>query len=156
MDLTLNNLKWLICHKPNKIQIHIHKILWAFEIQADQPIPVRKPDLVLITKKEKNLSSSGFWCSSRLQGENKRKQKDKYLDLAWELKNLWNRRVKIIPIGVGVLGTVLKGLEKRLEELKISQSWYEKHASEIIIIINLSPDLVSLKLYKYSKIILIL
>ena len=45
---------------------------------------------------------------------------DKYLDLARELKMLWNMRVKVIPIVVGALGTVPINLEKRLEDLEIT------------------------------------
>ena len=41
-----------------------------------------------------------------------------YLDLAIELKNLWNVRVTGIPIIIGALGTVLKGLERGLEQLE--------------------------------------
>ena len=44
---------------------------------------------------------------------------DKYLDLARELKKLWNMRVKVIPIVVCALGTVPIKLEKRLEDLEI-------------------------------------
>ena len=40
---------------------------------------------------------------------------DKYLDLARELKKLWNMRVTVIPIVDSALGTVLKGLKKGLE-----------------------------------------
>ena len=47
---------------------------------------------------------------------------DKYLDLARELKKLWNMRVKVIPFVVGALGTVPKCLEKRLEDLEIRGS----------------------------------
>ena len=39
-------------------------------------------------------------------------KKDKYLDLVRELKKLWNMKVTIIPIVIGVLGTVTKGLLK--------------------------------------------
>ena len=35
----------------------------------------------------------------------------KYLDLARELKKLWNMKVIVIPIVVGALGTVPKKLE---------------------------------------------
>ena len=35
---------------------------------------------------------------------------DKYLDLARELKKLWNMPVTIIPIVIGTFGTVTKGL----------------------------------------------
>ena len=42
----------------------------------------------------------------------------KYLDLARELKKLWNMRMTLIPNVVGALGMVPKGVEKRLEELE--------------------------------------
>ena len=47
------------------------------------------------------------------------KKRDKFLDLARELKKLWNMKVTIIPIVIGSLGTVTKGLVKGLEDLKI-------------------------------------
>ncbi len=47
-------------------------------------------------------------------------KKDKYLDLARELKKLWNMKVTIIPIMAGAFGTVTKGLLKGLEDLEVS------------------------------------
>ena len=46
-------------------------------------------------------------------------KKDKYLDLARELKKLWNMKVTIVPIVIGALGTVTKGLLKGLENLEV-------------------------------------
>ena len=46
--------------------------------------------------------------------------RDKYLNLAWELKKLGNMRVTVIPIVNDILATVSKGLERGLEELEIS------------------------------------
>ena len=47
-------------------------------------------------------------------------KKDKYLDLARELKKkLWNMQVTIIPIVIGVFETVTKGLLKGLEDLEV-------------------------------------
>ena len=43
-------------------------------------------------------------------------KKDKYLDLARELKKLWNMKVTIIPIVIGAFGTVTNGL---LEDLNL-------------------------------------
>ena len=37
-------------------------------------------------------------------------KKDKYFDLARELKKLWNMKVTIVPIMIGTFGTVTKGL----------------------------------------------
>ena len=39
-----------------------------------------------------------------------------YLDLARELKKLWNMKVTIIPNVIGAFGTVSKGLLKGLED----------------------------------------
>ena len=46
-------------------------------------------------------------------------KKDKYLDLARELKKLWNMQVTIIPIVIGAFGTVTKGLLKGREDLEV-------------------------------------
>ena len=46
-------------------------------------------------------------------------KKDKYLDLARELKKLWNMQVTIKPIVIGAFGTVTKVLLKGLEDLEI-------------------------------------
>ena len=46
-------------------------------------------------------------------------KRDKYHDLARELKNLWNMKVTIIPFVIGVFGTVTKGLLKGLEDLEV-------------------------------------
>ena len=45
-------------------------------------------------------------------------KKDKYLDLARELKKLWNIKVTIVPIVIGAFGTITKGLLKGLEDLE--------------------------------------
>ena len=52
------------------------------------------------------------------------KKRDRYLDLARELKKLWNRKVTIIPIIIGALGTVTKWLVKGLEDSDIRR-WIE-------------------------------
>ena len=46
-------------------------------------------------------------------------KKDKYFDLARELKKLWNMKVTIVPIVIGALGTVTKGLLKGLKDLEV-------------------------------------
>ena len=43
-------------------------------------------------------------------------KRDKYQDLAGEL---WNLKMTVIPIIIGVLGTVTKGLVKGLEDSKL-------------------------------------
>ena len=45
--------------------------------------------------------------------------KDKYPDLARELKKLWNMKVTVIPIETGALGSVTKRLVQELEGLEM-------------------------------------
>ena len=47
------------------------------------------------------------------------KKRNKYLDLARELKKLWNMKLTVIAIVIGALGTITKGLIRRLEALEI-------------------------------------
>ena len=49
----------------------------------------------------------------------KNEKKDKYFDLARELKKLWDMKVKIMPIVIGAHGTVTNGLIKGLEDIEI-------------------------------------
>ena len=46
-------------------------------------------------------------------------KKDKHLDLARELKRLWNMKMTIAPIVIGAFGTITKGLLKGLEDLEV-------------------------------------
>ena len=46
-------------------------------------------------------------------------KRDRYLDLAGELKKQWNMKVMVISIVIGVLSTVTKGLVQELEDLEI-------------------------------------
>ena len=46
-------------------------------------------------------------------------KKDIYLDLARELKKLWNVQVTIIPVVIRAFGTVTKGLLKGMEDLEV-------------------------------------
>ena len=50
-------------------------------------------------------------------------KKDKYLDLARELKKLWNMKEMGILIVIGSLGTITKALVKGLETWKEEVKW---------------------------------
>ena len=57
-------------------------------------------------------------------------KKDKYLDLARELKKLWNTKVTIMPIVIGALGTITKGLLKGLEDLDQGRDYPNDNIAE--------------------------
>ena len=98
-----------------------HKILWDFNIQTDHLIPARRLDLIIINKKKRTCTIFDVAVPADHRIKLKEWEKrDKYLDLARELKKLWNMQVTIIPIVTGAFGTVTKGLLKGLEDLEVA------------------------------------
>ena len=88
-----------------------HKLLWDFNIQTDHLIPARRSDLIIINKKKKKRTCKIVDFAVPADHRIKQKEcekKDKYLDLARELKKLRNMQVTIIPIVIGAFGTVTK------------------------------------------------
>ena len=56
------------------------------------------------------MPTSGFCALADLRVKIKEgERRDMYLDLAKELKKLWNMKMMLIPIIIGVLGTIPKG-----------------------------------------------
>ena len=77
----------------------------------DHLISVRRPDLIIINKKKRTCKIVDFAVPADHRIKLKEcEKKDKYLDLARELKKLWNMQVTIIPIVIGAFGTVTTGL----------------------------------------------
>ena len=109
-------------HNPAPVlENDFHKLLWDFNIQSDHLIQARRPDLIIINNKKKRtckIVDFAVPADHRIKLKECEK-KDKYLNLARELKKLWNMQVTIIPIVIGAFGTVTNGLPKRLEDLKV-------------------------------------
>ena len=101
-----------------------HKLLWDFNIQTNHLIPARRPDLIIINKKKKmricKILDFAVSADHRINLK-KSEKKDKYLDLAREIKKLRNMKVTIVRIVIGALGTVTKGLLKGLDDLEIGR-----------------------------------
>ena len=98
-----------------------HKLLWDFDIHTDHQISARRPDLIIINKKKKRICKIVDFAvpvDHRIKMKECEKR-GKYLDLARELKKLWNMKVTIVTIVIGAFGTVTKGLLKGLEDLEV-------------------------------------
>ena len=112
-------------HNPAPVlENDTHKLQWDFDIHTDHLISARRPDLIIINKKKKKKKRIYKTVDFAVSADHRIKlkeceKKDKYLDLARELKKLWNMKVTIIPIVIGAFGTVTKGLLKGLEDLEV-------------------------------------
>ena len=108
-------------HNPAPVvENDTHKLLRDFNIQMDHLIPARRADLIIINKKKRICKIVDFAVPANHRINLKEcEKKDKYLDLASELKKLWNMKVTIVPIMIGAFGSITKGLLKGLEDLEL-------------------------------------
>ena len=112
--------KWYMHNPAPILENDTHKLLWDFGIHTDHLISARRPDLIIINKKKRTYKIVDFAVPADHRIKLKEcEKKDKYLDLARELKKLWNMQVTIIPIVIGAFERVTKGLLKGLEELEV-------------------------------------
>ena len=113
--------KWYMHNPAPVLENNTHKRLWDIDIHTDHLNSARRPDLIIINKKKRTWKIVDFTALADHRIKLKEYQKkDQYLDLAWELKKLWNMLVTIIPIVIGAFGTVNKGLLKELEDLQLA------------------------------------
>ena len=105
-------------HNPASVlENDTHKLLWDFNIQTDHLIPAKRPDLIIIDKKKRICKIVDFAVPADHRiNLKKSEKKDKYLDHTKELKKLWNMKVTIVPIVIGALCTITKGLLKDLKD----------------------------------------
>ena len=96
------------------------KILWDFTIQTDHYITARRPDIVVVDKDKKTCQLIDVACPGDKRVKEKEDEKVvKYQDLARELRKIWSMEVKVIPIVIGVLGTIPARLKDNLKEIGI-------------------------------------
>ena len=99
-------------HKPEPVRENeMHTVLENFEMQSENLIKARRPELIFINKKMK-LLFSGF-C---LLGDHKvkiRESKNRQILRPSQRIKICNMWVTVISIAVSALGTALKGLRKK-------------------------------------------
>ena len=75
-------------HNPEAVlENDTHKLLWDFDIHTDHIISARRPGLIIINKKKRPCKIVDFAVPADHRMKLKEcEKKDKYLDLATELK----------------------------------------------------------------------
>ena len=118
-------------HQPQPvIENDSCKILWDFTIQTGHFITARRPD---IDKEHHECEITDFAIPYDTRVNDKEVEKiEKYLDLARELKKVWNMKVTVVPLVVEALGTPAKALEKRLKTIGIETKINELQKTVLI------------------------
>ena len=94
-------------------------MLWDFPVQTDRKLDHNRPDITIIFKEKKECQLIDIACPGDIRVESKETQKiETYIDLGIELKRLWKlKKISIIPVVIGALGTIPKRLEKFMKEI---------------------------------------
>ncbi|XP_065069753.1 uncharacterized protein LOC135694801 [Rhopilema esculentum] len=97
------------------------KIPWDINIQCDNVIEARRPDIVLVDKSHRICTIIDIAVPANVRvAEKERETIGKYHDLKREVTRLWSmRKVQVIPVVIGALGSISKEFEKWTESLKI-------------------------------------
>ena len=141
-DKAAGYLHWKICkhyhfpaadkwykHKPEKVtENETATILWDMPVNTDKEIKAKTPDITIKDKKEKTCIMIDMSIPSERNVSIKEVEKlSIYKDLEIEVTKMWEMKTSTVPIVVGALGLVKKGLEKyasqipgyiRIEELQ--------------------------------------
>ena len=114
--------KWYEHSPEGVIENDTVKILWDINIQRDNIIEARRPDIVVIDKSEKTCIIIDIAVPGDKRIEEKEREKiEKYQELKREIGRLWSlKKVQVIPVVVGALGSVSIGFKKWIEKLEIS------------------------------------
>ncbi|XP_068737241.1 uncharacterized protein, partial [Montipora capricornis] len=101
-------------------------ILWDMPIQTDRQIKANRPDIVIKHRQEKSCLLIDMSISTEKNTSVKVIEKlSKYKDLEIEIERMWGMRATTIPVVIGALGLMKKGLEKYTKQspgnIKISE-----------------------------------
>ena len=113
--------KWYL-HNPQTVTKNVnHKLIWDMNIQCDNIIVERRPDIVIVNKGEK----AAIIIDVAIPGdkriiEKEKEEIEKYQNLKKEIQRLWNlKKIDVITVVLWVLESVTKNFEKYVDKIGI-------------------------------------
>ena len=100
-------------HEPETVSENDNiTILWDMSIHTDREIKANRPDIIIKDKVEKTCMLIDMTVPSDKNISVKVVEKlSKYKDLEIEIERMWHMKTQMIPVVIGCLGTIKKGLE---------------------------------------------
>ena len=147
------HLHWKICqdydiettnkwyeHKPETAGQNTDNItiLWDMAVHTDRTITANRPDIIV-----KELTN--FTCklinmtipSDRNTALKETEKKSKCKDLELEIQRMWHVKTEVVPVVVGALGTIKKGMIENIK--KVSESYCDRNAKDLYAGICTNP-----------------
>ena len=93
-------------------------MLWDMQVHIDREIKENRPDIVVKDRKEKACMLIDMTVPSERNVSMKEVEKlSKYKDLEIEVTKMWEMKTTTVPVVVGALGLIKKGLEKQISKI---------------------------------------
>ena len=120
-----NGLEKWYEHVPERVVENKEvKVLWDIDVQCDNVMEAKRPDIILIDKKQpKRIIIDNAVPADVRVGEKEREKMEKYHDLKREIGRLWElKMVEVLPVVIGALGCVRKKSDGWIEKLRITKN----------------------------------
>ena len=139
-DKAASYIHWKICkhfqlpaadkwyeHQPTTVaENNKVTVLWDMPVNTDREIKANRPDIIIKNKEEKTCLMIDMTVPSERNVTIKEVEKlSKYKDLDIEVSRMWEMKTTTIPVVIGALGLIKKGLEKRLKQIPGSPKMQE-------------------------------
>ena len=88
------------------------------QVHTDKTIKANKPDIIIKDKQEKTCMLLDMAIpSDRNTSVTVAEKLSKYKDLEIEITKMWGLKTTAVPVVIGALGAVNKGIEKHIDKI---------------------------------------
>ena len=118
-ELNINKEEKWLKHEPHTVTEKDNiTVLWDMPIQTDREIKANRPNIVIKAKQEKSCLLIDMSIPTEKNTSVKVTEKlSKYKDLEIEIERMWGMKATTIPVVIGALGLIKKGLEKHIKQI---------------------------------------
>ena len=93
-------------------------IMWDMPVNTDRTITANRPDIIVKDSVNSTCKLTDMTVpSDRNIALKEIEKKSKYKDLELEIQRMWHMKTIVIPVVVGALGTVKKGMIENIEKV---------------------------------------
>jgi hypothetical protein len=111
-----------------------YKLYWDRTIITDRTVSNNRPDITLIDKVKKTFLIDTAIPSDHRSQLKYNEMKDKYKDLAVEIKQIWRQEeVTVIPIIITASGLIPKGLTKELAKIEADEKIVQRMQKSVLL-----------------------
>ena len=110
--------KWYEHQPDTVINTDTHTVIWDMAVHTDRHIGANRPDIIIKDKVNSTckLIDMTVPCDRNVSIKEMEK-KSKYKDLEFEIQRMWKMKTEVIPIVIGALGTIRKGMEDNIRSV---------------------------------------